>query len=80
MVYGDNYFMTSATDNLPQALLKQYEQMALKYATVCEEREHLRNINKALEEELQQAEELLVRYESISDEFALPHHINHGDG
>jgi len=77
MVYGEEHFMTTTTDNLPQALLKQYEQMALKYANACEEREHLRNINKALEEELQQAEELLVRYESVSDEFALPHHINH---
>lgn len=77
MVYGDKYFMTTATDSLPQALLKQYEQMALKYAIACEERDHLRNLNKVLEQELQQAEELLVRYESVSDEFTIPHHINH---
>jgi hypothetical protein len=74
--------MSVATSTLPQALLKQYELLAEKYANLKMELDQERNLRKATQVELEMAEELLVRYESAvpGETDPVPHHINHLDG
>jgi phosphoenolpyruvate carboxylase len=58
--------MSVATSTLPQVLLKQYEQLAERYANLAADLEHERALRKAIEQELEMAEDLLVRYESAA--------------
>ena len=73
--------MSVATSTLPQVLLKQYEQLAERYANLAADLEHERALRKAIEQELEMAEDLLVRYESAApgEIDSVPHHVNHLD-
>ena len=73
--------MSVATSTLPQVLLKQYEQLAERYANLAADLEHERALRKAIEQELEMAEDLLVRYESAApgETDPVPHHVNHLD-
>ncbi len=73
--------MSVATSTLPQALLKQYELLADRYAILKAELDQERNLRKATQQELEMAEELLVRYESAApgETDPVPHHVNHLD-
>jgi len=74
--------MSVATSTLPQVLLKQYEQLAERYANLAADLEQERALRKAIEQELEMAEDLLVRYESAApgETDLVPHHVNHLDG
>jgi hypothetical protein len=71
--------MSVATESLPQVLLKQYEQLATRYAQKCAECDAKETVILNLTQQLEVAEELLVRYESATAEELedIPHHINH---
>ena len=71
--------MSVATESLSQALLKQYEQLATRYAQKCAECDAKEALILNLTQQLEVAEELLVRYESATTEELenMPHHINH---
>lgn len=71
--------MSVATESLSQALLKQYEQLASRYAQKCAECDAKDEAILNLTQQLDMAEELLVRYESAtaSELEEMPHHINH---
>jgi hypothetical protein len=73
--------MSVATSTLPQALLKQYELLAEKYAILKAELDQERSLRKVIQDELELAEELLVRYESAApgETDPVPHHVNHLD-
>jgi len=73
--------MSVATSTLPQVLLKQYELLADRYANLLAELEQERSLRKAVEQELEMAEDLLVRYESAApgETDPVPHHVNHLD-
>jgi len=73
--------MSVATSTLPQALLKQYEVLAARYANLLVELDQERCWRKLVQEELDRAEELLVRYESAApgETDPVPHHVNHLD-
>jgi len=73
--------MSVATSTLPQVLLKQYEQLAERYANLAADLEQERALRKAIEQELEMAEDLLVRYESAApgETDLVPHHVNHLD-
>ena len=73
--------MSFATETLPQVLLKQYERLFVQYGEVAEERDRLKSLLAATQQELDLAEDLLVRYESLdldanSTDF---HRINHSE-
>jgi hypothetical protein len=61
--------------------LKQYELLADRYANLVAELEQERSLRKAVEQELEMAEDLLVRYESAApgETDPVPHHVNHLD-
>jgi hypothetical protein len=71
--------MSVATETLSQVLLKQYEQLATRYAQKCAECDAKGEAILNLTQQLDVAEELLVRYESATLEelTEVPHHINH---
>jgi phosphoenolpyruvate carboxylase len=73
--------MSVATSTLPQVLLKQYELLAERYANLVAELEQERSLRKAMEQELEMTEDLLVRYESAApgETDPVPHHVNHLD-
>ena len=73
--------MSVATSTLPQVLLKQYELLAERYANLVAELEQERSLRKAMEQELEMTEDLLVRYESAApgETDPVPHHVNHSD-
>lgn len=68
--------MTVNTDNIAQTIWRSYEGLSAEHTKLKNDYENLRQILIATQAELEQAEELLVRYESgeIDDP---PHHINH---
>lgn len=68
--------MAVTTDNIAQTMWQSYQQLSAEFAALKKEHENLRQILIATQAELEQAEELLVRYESgeIDDP---PHHISH---
>ena len=68
--------MPVTTDNIAQTIWRSYEQLSVDHAMLQKAYENLRQILIETQTELEQAEELLVRYESgeIDDP---PHHISH---
>ena len=68
--------MPVSTDNIAQTIWRSYEQLAADHAFLQKAYENLRQILIETQTELEQAEELLVRYESgeLDDP---PHHISH---
>jgi hypothetical protein len=73
--------MSVATSTLPQVLLRQYELLVEKYTNLSAELDKERLLRKAMEQELEMAEDLLVRYESAApgETDPVPHHVNHLD-
>ena len=73
--------MSVATSTLPQVLLKQYEVLAARHAKLLVELDQERCWRKLVQDELERAEELLVRYESAApgETDPVPHHVNHLD-
>lgn len=68
--------MAVTSDNIAQTMWRSYQDLSADYAALKKEYDNLRQILIATQQELEQAEELLVRYESgeIDDP---PHHISH---
>lgn len=73
--------MSITTSILPQVLLEQYELLADRHVKLLVELDQERCWRKLVQEELERAEELLVRYESatLGEIDSVPHHVNHLD-
>lgn len=68
--------MAVTSDNIAQTMWQSYQQLSAEFNALKKDYDNLRQILIATQAELEQAEELLVRYESgeIDDP---PHHISH---
>lgn len=68
--------MAVTSDNIAQTMWQSYQQLSAEFNALKKDHDNLRQILIATQAELEQAEELLVRYESgeIDDP---PHHISH---